>query len=134
MTTAPELQLKLPARAEEIARVRRALDTFADPHGLHEQTRADVNLAVTEACANAIVHAYGESSDGQLEIEAWIGEGKLEVVVRDHGRGLVANTSSPGVGLGLPLIDALSDEVKFRRLAGNGTEVHMTFHTARSSD
>ena len=50
------------------------------------------------------------------------------MIVRDYGRGISPNTESPGLGLGLPLIAALSRTVEFRG-GGSvaGTEVIMSF-------
>ena len=40
----------------------------------------------------------------------------------------------PALGLGLPLIAALSDAFELRGSAGQGTEVRMTFNFARDGD
>ena len=40
----------------------------------------------------------------------------------------------PALGLGLPLIAALSDAFELRGSSGQGTEVRMTFHYARDGD
>lgn len=58
--------------------------------------------------------------------------------MRDHGTGIqpqAARTRDvPALGLGLPLIAALSDAFELRGSAGRGTEVRMTFNYARESD
>jgi anti-sigma regulatory factor (Ser/Thr protein kinase) len=50
------------------------------------------------------------------------------VAVRDRGRGIVPSVTSPaaGLGLGLPLMLAIGDEVNFSNDDGV-TEVRMTF-------
>ena len=40
----------------------------------------------------------------------------------------------PALGLGLPLIAALSDSFELRGSSGQGTEVRMTFNYARDGD
>ncbi len=50
-------------------------------------------MAVTEACTNAVVHAYADSS-GRLDIEMFAAEDRLEVVVRDAGRGVAADSDA----------------------------------------
>jgi anti-sigma regulatory factor (Ser/Thr protein kinase) len=97
---------------------------------------ADMKMAVTEACTNVVVHAYDEEA-GQIEVEMLAGEEDLTIVVRDHGAGIKprpARTTPPALGLGLPLIAALSDAFELRGAAGQGTEVRMTFAYARQGD
>jgi anti-sigma regulatory factor (Ser/Thr protein kinase) len=94
-----------------------------------------MKMAVTEACTNVVVHAYDE--EGMIEVEMLAGEDGLTIVVRDHGTGIQprpARTGAPALGLGLPLIAALSDAFELRGSAGVGTEVRMTFAYARESD
>ena len=65
------------------------------------------------------------------------GEEDLTIVVRDHGAGIQpkpARTEPPALGLGLPLIAALSDAFELRGTAGQGTEVRMTFAYVRDGD
>jgi len=57
--------------------------------------------------------------------------------VRDHGAGIQpkpARTEPPALGLGLPLIAALSDAFELRGTAGRGTEVRMSFTYVRDVD
>ena len=57
--------------------------------------------------------------------------------MRDHGAGIQprpARSEPPALGLGLPLIAALSDAFELRGSAGQGTEVRMTFAYARDGD
>jgi len=57
--------------------------------------------------------------------------------VRDWGTGIQPRPhrrEAPALGLGLPLIAALSDAFELRGSAGSGTEVRMTFSYARERD
>jgi serine/threonine-protein kinase RsbW len=65
------------------------------------------------------------------------GDDGLTIVVRDHGAGIKprpARSGAAALGLGLPLIAALSDSFELRGSAGVGTEVRMTFAYTRESD
>jgi anti-sigma regulatory factor (Ser/Thr protein kinase) len=73
-----------------------------------------VQIVVTEAVANAVVHAYPDRAPGQVRLEAWLEDELLTVVVADDGVGMSSGRRSPGLGAGLALI---------RRLAGD-VEVH----------
>src|SRR3954452_9666729 len=99
---APDLELTLPARPENVAVARHAIGGFADGVEIPDQTLADVKLAVTEACTNVVVHAY-PGEDGPMGLRASVDEDVLRVVVVDVGRGILPRPDSPGLGLGLPL-------------------------------
>lgn len=123
----PDMELTLDARAENIAIVRHVLGGLGEACEVPEDKLADIRLAVTEACANVVVHAYPDGRQGQMEVVASMEEERLIVLVRDWGCGIGPRPDSPGLGLGLSLIAALAESVQL----GNGneehTEVRMTF-------
>lgn len=127
VTATPDLELKLPARAENVAVVRHAFGGFAEALRVDEQTLADIKLAVTEACTNVVIHAYDDDEDGDLEVDASIDDRRLTVVIRDRGRGIVPRPDSPGLGLGLPLIATLAESLELGKDGDDQTEVRMTF-------
>jgi serine/threonine-protein kinase RsbW len=127
VTVTPDLELKLPARAENVAVVRHAFGGFAEALSVDEQTLADIKLAITEACTNVVIHAYEDHEDGALEVDASIDDRCLTVVIRDRGRGIVPRPDSPGLGLGLPLIATLAESLELGKDDADHTEVRMTF-------
>ncbi len=137
MATAPDVRLTMPARPEGVAVVRQALAGLADALAFDAAVLADMKMAVSEACTNVVVHAY-EDADGTLEVEMLADDAGLTIQVRDHGSGIHPQTHRtrevPALGLGLPLIAALSDAFELRGSAGQGTEVRMTFHYTRDGD
>lgn len=122
----PDLSLTLPARAENVAVVRHAIGGLAEALHIADQTLSDVKLAVTEACTNAVVHAYPDG-EGPLEVAAYVRDERLMLVVRDEGLGIVPRTDSPGLGLGLPLIATLAEALELGTDGADRTEVRMTF-------
>jgi len=135
-TQLPDLEITLPARAENVAVVRHAVGGLGEVLEVDDQTLSDIKLAVTEACTNVVVHAY-DDEPGLLEVAMVTGDDDLTIVVRDHGAGIQpkpARTEPPALGLGLPLIAALSDAFELRGTAGQGTEVRMTFAYVREAD
>ena len=54
----------------------------------------DIALAVTEACANVVRHAYPDG-DGEVEVEAALLDGDLVVCVSDAGWGSNIPAGSP---------------------------------------
>jgi serine/threonine-protein kinase RsbW len=126
----------MPARPEGVGVVRQALAGMADALDFEPSVLADMKMAVTEACTNVVVHAYDEQA-GVLEVEMLADESGLTIVVRDHGSGIQprpVRAEPPALGLGLPLIAALSDSFELRGSAGHGTEVRMTFAYSRIDD
>jgi serine/threonine-protein kinase RsbW len=134
VTATPDLELKLPARAENVAVIRHAFGGFAEALSVDEQTLADIKLAVTEACTNVVIHAYEDDEDGDLEVDASIDELRLTVVIRDNGRGIVPRPDSPGLGLGLPLIATLAETLELGKDRADHTEVRMTFRLDQDHD
>ena len=138
MTEAPVVHLDLPARPEGVGVVRQALVGVADGLALDGAVLSDAKMAVTEACTNAVIHAY-EDTSGRLGIEMYVDDAQLTVVVRDTGIGISPSDgddqeSEGALGLGLPLIAALSDDFEVRGAPGSGTEVRMSFLYEREAD
>jgi anti-sigma regulatory factor (Ser/Thr protein kinase) len=133
-----EVWLSMPARPEGVGVVRQALAGVADALDFDPSVLSDMKMAVTEACTNVVVHAYeGLPDDGLLEVEMLAEDVGLTIVVRDHGAGIQprpARSDPPALGLGLPLIAALTDAFELRGTSGTGTEVRMTFAYDRESD
>ena len=104
------LRLTLPARAENVAIVRHAVSGLAEAVAMEPAAIADLKTVVTEACNNVVLHAY-EGEPGPLEVTAEPRSGELEVQVADEGEGFRprASQGDESLGLGLPLIAALSD-------------------------
>ena len=133
---APEVLLTMPARPEGVGVVRQALAGVADALDIDASILADMKMAVTEAATNVVVHAYDEAAEGVLDVEVHTGEDGVTIVVRDHGDGMTPaapKRDTPALGLGLPLIAALSDAFELRT-EGRGTEVRMRFAYVRDRD
>jgi hypothetical protein len=66
-----------------------------------------------------------------MEVEICAAGRSFDVFVRDHGVGLQRPTDEEQwiVGIGLPVIEALVQQVEFADTAGGGTEVRMQFAT-----
>jgi serine/threonine-protein kinase RsbW/stage II sporulation protein AB (anti-sigma F factor) len=90
----------------------------------------DVALAVGEAVTNVVLHAHPHRSagEGTIAIAASVVSGELWISVSDDGCGLRARGDSPGLGLGLAIIDTLADGVDLvTPAAAGGFEVRMRF-------
>lgn len=124
----PHVELLLPAAPESVVLARQMIRGLVDYLGWGDASRTDISIAVTEACTNAVLHAYPEGG-GDYAVHAWVEPQRLLVAVRDSGRGFTPRIESPaaGLGLGLPLMLAIGDEVSFSTDGDGVTEVRMAF-------
>jgi anti-sigma regulatory factor (Ser/Thr protein kinase) len=108
-----ELDLVLPVEPPSVPAARRAVEGVAHAAGACPGTVEALRLAVSEACTNVILHAYRESEDdaGRLHVHAVADGNDLRVVVCDHGVGFTPRTDSPGLGLGMPLMAQLTEQL-----------------------
>lgn len=111
--------LEVPAKPEFLLLARLAATGVGRSAGASEETIADLKLAVTEAVANAVRHAYPPDSPGRVSVELSADGGRLQIAVSDEGRGLgdaeltSDGPSEPGEsGMGLSIIRAIADEVE----------------------
>lgn len=106
-----------PADPEQLAVIRRELNEWLAPLALSDEETADVVLAVDEAAANAVRHAYGPDEAGVVELTAWTESGTLCIEVVDHGNWRPP-TDPPATtgrgrqsGRGIPLMSHMSESV-----------------------
>lgn len=128
MPATDRIDLRLPARADSIPRIRHAIVAFATEHGCDDPP--GVGLAVTEAATNAVLHAYEGTEPGDVRAVACAEPDRLVVVVRDWGRGMAPRLETPGLGLGLPTIASLA--VSFAVEAADGAGTLLRMHFARA--
>jgi serine/threonine-protein kinase RsbW len=130
MTHTAQVRLEVESRPENLALVRRVLVAFADALAVDGPLVGDIETAVSEACNNVVLHAYGDQL-GPLIVSLAAGETTIEACVEDRGHGIQGRSKAgPSTGIGLPLIGALADRAEFRSLEG-GTRVRMGFGARR---
>jgi anti-sigma regulatory factor (Ser/Thr protein kinase) len=101
------LQEQLPATVESVSEARGAIRRFA------RELEVDLDgmvLAVSEAVANVVLHAYDDPS-GAIELVATASPSEVTVIVRDRGRGLAAESGIVGAGFGIDIIRRLAQQV-----------------------
>jgi anti-sigma regulatory factor (Ser/Thr protein kinase) len=126
----PHLWMRVPAFDEALPLVRQTVQAFGLALGAAHEGLDKSIIAVTEAAANSIRHAY--DSDGDVEIRMRAAGDELIVTVSDRGRGLRRSIfsrlrRSRRPRLGMPVIEGLADAVEFRDGAEGGTDVAMSF-------
>jgi anti-sigma regulatory factor (Ser/Thr protein kinase) len=122
-----------PATVSAVSQLRRAVGAFLARAGVPDPLLANAKLAVSEAVTNVVVHGYPEASEpGPVNVKAAVERDGVHIVVADEGVGFAPRLDSPGVGLGLPVIAALADELSIDA-EGDGTRLELTFALARRS-
>lgn len=124
---AADVSLVVPAVPDSIAVIRQTVSGICEALGADSRTVGDIKLAATEACTNVVLHAYAGRDAGTIEIDAYAAEDELRLLVRDHGAGMTPAPMAEGLGLGLPLIAALTSTLTIVEPEDGGTEVSMTF-------
>ena len=123
----PILNLRLDSRPDSAGLVRAALGGLAAPFRLREELVGDLKTAISEACNNAVEHAYRGRS-GAIAVHLDVGIESVDVSVRDWGGGFQrVAPAGDRLRVGLPVINALADRAEFLTAPGSGTEVRMGF-------
>lgn len=129
-------KLTLKAILENVPVAMECVAESARAAGLDEQVLCQIQVAVDEACANVVAHAYGGMEPGNMEVSCQIEDQCLVIRVRDWGKGFAPNdVPEPDVtapleerclgGLGLFLIRQFMDEVSYTFDAEQGNELTM---------
>ena len=119
-------EFKLIAEPASVLIVRRALRALLRGVDLDPERVADVVLATTEVCTNAVLHAY-PGGEGVFYAGASLPSGQVVVVVRDHGTGIGLGRRRSNLGVGLAVSAALADDLQIETLPDLGTEVRLSF-------
>src|SRR3954453_19185466 len=129
MTITAPLHVRCDALPGSIASARREVADYASRAGATRRSRDAVNLAVSEAVANAVVHAFPNGAvAGSVVVSAEVlADGRMAVVVGDDGCGMPPNETRDGLGLGLALIAQLAERVELTSDNGGGTSISMVF-------
>jgi anti-sigma regulatory factor (Ser/Thr protein kinase) len=122
-----DVSLIVPAVPDSIAVIRQTVSGICEALGADTRAVGDIKLAATEACTNVVLHAYANGDAGTIEVDAYAAENELRLLVRDHGAGMTPAPMAEGLGLGLPLIAALTSTLTILEPENGGTEVSMTF-------
>src|SRR3954447_393976 len=104
--------LDLPAVPASLPGVRRRLAGWLAALGMGEQDRVGVMVAVGEACANAVEHAYRGQEPGRMRVHAQVDvDGVLTVTVRDEGTWRPPDRDPGDRGRGLLIMRQMVDRV-----------------------
>lgn len=111
-----------------VGSLRRKAAAAAAAAGAEPATVQAIRLCVSEALANAALHAYPEQG-GVVELVVALEDDEFVVTVRDYGRGIRASAAARRAegGVGLGIIRELTDRYRITSDSDGGTEIRMTF-------
>jgi anti-sigma regulatory factor (Ser/Thr protein kinase) len=119
------LRLTLPSDPRFLAVVRAAVGEVGVIYGLSDEERIEVTLAVDEALANVIRHAYKSCYDREIAFECFVDGEQMEFTLLDHGEppdpericGKPMDEFALS-GRGTHLIKAIMDEMSYEKVPG----------------
>lgn len=106
-----ELTISIDADPQQLRVLRHALAGWLDDLGVPEADANDVLLAVGEAAANAVEHAYGRDRPGRAHLAAAADGHRITVEVRDEGAWLAPSGDDITRGRGILIMRSVMDEV-----------------------
>lgn len=139
-----ELEIHCPVESRVLTYLRSIASQVARTVGFDDEQIDQIEMAVDEACANVVKHAYGEASHAadrrhecMLKMRIVIGPDRLKFCIIDHGVGVSnkprgANSVDEYLergargGLGVYIIRNFMDEVEYVSPPGAGTTLTMT--------
>jgi serine/threonine-protein kinase RsbW len=129
-----KVMLCLPREAASVPISRQVLDGCLATLGVTADTRTDIAMALSEACASVVVHA---GSDDEYGVTASARDGRCVIEVMNTGNGPAALPAPGGPapptaehGRGLTIMDAVVDNLE---LTGNGRQA-TTVHFEKDLD
>ena len=124
--------LDVPSDPAVMSAVRALTDKMSSATGFDGEETDRLVLAVDEACTNVIRHAYCNKTDGRISISFAAEEDRLEIAIRDFGkggdpatfRGREFEEVRPG-GLGMHFIRSAVDRIEYDWPPGGGMVLKM---------
>ena len=117
------LKITMPSHPRFLCVVRATVAELGLVYGLPEESRQGIILAVDEALANIIRHAYKNDYDQEIELHCQVEADRMEIRLLDQGEppdparicGRPMDEVSLG-GRGTHLMRAIMDEVAYDRI------------------
>ncbi|MBS4162064.1 anti-sigma B factor RsbW, partial [Klebsiella pneumoniae] len=92
------IEMRSPAKPEYVGIIRLTLSGIASKMGYSYDDIEDLKIAVSEACTNAVQHAYKADKDGEVSVRFGVFEDRLEIVVADQGDSFDIKDKQRGLG------------------------------------
>jgi len=107
----PPLSVTVPADPARLAGLRQVLQEWLASAGVPPAAAGQVIVSVSEACANAIEHAYDSDSAREVDVTARLDERRVEIVIADSSTWKPSQAARTDRGRGLALMRAFMNVV-----------------------
>ncbi len=130
------IEIKFNAITSNIAFARTAVCAFIAPLNPTLEELAEIKTLVSEAVSNAIIHGYKQDAKRYVFLKANYKEQNLDIVIQDYGVGIedlekamtpcyTTNSEDEHAGMGITIMQSLSDSFSIRSSLGLGTKVYI---------
>lgn len=127
--------ITIPSNPKYLSVVRSMTLKVGQINGMKEEVLEDIKLAVDEACANVIKHAYKGNTSGKIVIQYKTTPENYQVVITDNGiraqnallKGRDLDDVRPG-GLGIHFIKRVFDVFELDEKKKKGNRLIMIKH------
>lgn len=125
----PEISLEIPSRSPYVGVVRLAVSALARTSGFTEEQIEDLKIAVSEACANAVIVNEEAGTQEGVAVSYSDDGGRVVIEVGDRGHSDPGSADDEADSMGISsrlvmsmaLVESLVDECEFRPREGGGT-------------
>ena len=129
-----EMELKFKANLVNEALARNAVISFVSFLNPTMEQISELKTIISEAVSNAIIHGYKLNPERDVIIKAAVDKETLILSIIDYGVGIEdielarkpTFTTRPDLeraGMGLSIIDSLSDDFEIKSVVGMGTKL-----------
>ncbi len=135
------VMVRVRSHPQYLSLIRDVTVRFCSICGLAEEVTADLRLAVDEACANVIKHAYRGDTSQRIVVKYAATGGDLRITIEDTGekvrpelmQGRDLDDIRPG-GLGLHFIKRVFDSVTYDPKRKKGNRLLLIRHLGKRSE
>ena len=128
-----QVSLEIPPKSPYVGVVRLALSSLARNAGLDEEKIDDLKIAVSEACANAVLNNEEAGSEEPVHIAWSEQDGSVSIEVGDRGAPVepdaLSQVDTQGFStravMSIALLKSLVDECDFEPREGGGTTTRL---------
>lgn len=113
-------KLSVPSETGNLAMIRDFVEVSVRRSALGEAEIQKLKLAVDEACANVIEHAYDNDNTREITVHVWFDDAQIEVDVIDSGSRFDPTSHKPlelrdlvgrSGGMGIRIMQMATDEL-----------------------
>lgn len=132
-----KMELKFSSTLDNESLARNAVITFISCLNPTLDEIGEIKTIVSEAVSNSIIHGYNFDEDKDIILRCEIEDYKITLTIIDFGVGIkdLSEAKRPHyssrpdlerAGMGLTIMETLSDEFDIRSVYGMGTKIIMT--------